>query len=134
MLGQDTKPRWSTAAPNARFNGGTGLKFGAAFRPSQKSTGPTLGLEDVTFQANLSNAKMLMQYRDGMEKIAAFAGKDVGGIAGPMAATAIRKRLEPSGSEPEEPTGDESTPGPIKMIKWKVKWEDFNKKSKKWKE
>ena len=91
MSGQDTKPRWSTTAPKARFNGGAALKFGAAFRPSQKPTGPTAGLEDVMFQANLSNAKMLMQYRDGMEKVATFAGKDFGGTGGPMTATAIRK-------------------------------------------
>ena len=59
MSGQDTKPRWSSAAPKAKFGGGTALRFGGNFRPSQKPTGPTSGLEDVIFQANLTSAKML---------------------------------------------------------------------------
>ena len=121
MSGQDTKPRWSSAAPRAKFGGGTALRFGGGFWSSPKPTGPTSGLEEVMFQANPTSAKMLMQYRDGMEKVATFAGKDFGGTGGPMAATAIRKRQEPLGSEPEEPTGDDLTPGSIKMIKWKVK-------------
>ena len=53
------------------------------------------------FQVNLTNAKMLMQYRGGMEKVSTFVGKDFGGTGGPMAATAIRKRQEPLGSEPK---------------------------------
>ena len=113
MLGQDTKPIWSSAAPKGRFGGG--------FWSSPKPTGLTSGLEEVMFQANLTSAKMLMQDRDGMEKVATFVGKDFGGTGGPMAATAIRKRQEPLGLEAEERTGIDSAPGTVKMIKWKVK-------------
>ena len=69
-----------------------------------------------------------------MERISTFVGKDFGGSGGPMAATAIRKRQEPLGAEPDEPTGVDSAPGIIKMIKWNVKWEEYNKNSKKWEE
>ena len=86
------------------------------------------------FQANLTSAKMLMQYRDGMEKVATFTGMDFGGTGGPMAVTAIRKWQEPLGVEPDEPTGIDAAPGTAKMIKWKVKWEEYSKKSKKWEE
>ena len=133
MSEQDTKPRWSRTTPKARFNGGPGLKF-SGFRPAQKPTGPTAGLEDVVFHANQSPAKMLIQYRDKMEKIATFAGKEFGGLGGPQAATAIRKRMGPLGTEPEEPTDSGATPGSVAMIKWKVNWEAFNKKTKKWEE
>ena len=89
MSGQDTKPRWSSAASKARFGGGTALRIGGGFWSTQKPTGPTSGLEDVMFQANLTSAKMLTQWRNGMEKISTFVGKDFGGTGEPMAATAI---------------------------------------------
>ena len=130
MSGQDTKPRWNPTTPKARFTGGQGLKF-SGFRPAQKPTGPTAGLEDVIFQANQSPAKMLMQFRDNMEKIATFAGKEFGGIGGPQAATAIRKRTGPLGTEPVVPTGRDADSGTVAMIKWKVNWEAYNKKTKK---
>ena len=120
MSGQDTKPKWSLAAPKARFNGGAGLKLGNAFRSHQKPMGPTPGLEDVVFVANLPPARQLLQYRDNMEKMAMYVGREYGGIGGPQAATAIRKRADPLGVEPTAPTGNDATPGSVEMIKWKV--------------
>ena len=61
-----------------------------------------------------------------------YAGRKFGGIGGPQASTAIRKRTEPLGVEPAAPDGDKATPGSVNMIKWKVKWEEYNKTKDRW--
>ena len=132
MSGQDVKPKWGSTVPKARFSGGLGLKFGSSPKPPQKLVGPTLGLEDVVFEGNQSPSKMLLQYRTNMDKIANHVGANFGGMGGPQAATAIRKRTEPVGTEPAAPTGIDAAPGSVEMIKWKSKWEDYQKKNKKW--
>jgi hypothetical protein len=67
-----------------------------------------------------------------MDKMAMYTGREFGGIGGPQAATAIRKRSEPLGVEPAAPTGDKAKPGSVDMIKWKVLWEEYNKTKDKW--
>ena len=47
-----------------------------------------------------------------------------------MVAQASRMRQEPAGNKPDPPTSDVAIPGSVEMIKWKVRWEKHNKKSK----
>ena len=72
---------------------------------------------------------MLTQFRTGSDTIATFVGKEFGGVAGPMAAQAVRTREEPVGAKPPAPTGDDANPGTIKMLKWEVQWKAYNKKN-----
>ena len=66
--------------------------------------------------------------------MAAYVGREFGGIAGPMAAKAIRTRNAPLEDEPDAPEGVAAAPGSVDMIKWKIEWEDWKKKHKVWKE
>ena len=49
-------------------------------------------------------------------------------MARPRAAQAVRTREKPVGDEQNAPVGDAAMPGSVEMIKWKVLWEDYNKK------
>ena len=78
------------------------------------------------FVTHKSNAKMMK----AMDALATYVGKEFGGVAGPMAAKAIRTRNEPLDDEPTTPEGEAATPGSVAMIKWKIEWEDWTKKEK----
>ena len=86
------------------------------------------------FVTHKSNAKMMTQFRKGMDALATYAGKEFGGVAGPMPAKAIRIRNKPLDDEPATPEGLAATPGSVDMIKWKIEWEDWTKKDKNWRE
>ena len=75
---------------------------------------------------------MMTQFRKGTDALATYVGKEFGGVAGPMAAQAIRTRTEPVEDEPEAPEGKEAEPGSVGMIKWKVKYEDWRQKHNVW--
>ena len=60
---------------------------------------------------------MMTQFRKGMDALATYVGKEFGGVAGPMAAKAIRTRNEPLDDEPTTPEGEAATPVSIAMIK-----------------
>ena len=77
---------------------------------------------------------MMTQFRKGMDAMATYVGKEFGGVAGPMAAKAIRTRNEPLDDEPITPEGYAAIPGSVAMIKWMIDWEDRKKKEKIWKE
>ena len=57
-----------------------------------------------------------------------------GGMAGPVAAKAIRTRTEPIDDEPATPKKEVATPDSVDTIKWKIEWEDWTKKEKNWRE
>ena len=86
------------------------------------------------FVAHKSNATMMTQFRKGMDAMAAYVGREFGGVAGPMAAKAIRTRNEPLNDGPAAPEGKAAVPGSVAMIKWKIGWEDWSKKDKVWRE
>ena len=69
------------------------------------------------FVAHKSNAKMMTQFRKGMDALATYVGKEFEGVAGPMAAKAIRTRSEPLDDEPNTPDGEAAIPGSVAMIK-----------------
>ena len=77
---------------------------------------------------------MLTQFRVATDAIATYISKEFGEVAGLMTAQAVRTRQEPVGNEPNAPVGDTATSGSVEMIKWKVFWENYNKKSKEWKQ
>ena len=77
---------------------------------------------------------MMTQFRKGMDALATYVGKEFGGLAGPMAAKAIRTRNEPLDDEPYTPEGEAATPGSVATIKWKIAWEDWTEKEKNWRE
>jgi hypothetical protein len=121
MSGTDSKPRFGGNTNKSRFGGGTAIKYGGGFKKNQTTDkGPTPGLEEVFFVIHKSNAKMMTQFRKGTDALATYVGKEFGGVAGPMAAQAIRTRTEPVEDEPEAPEGIEAAPGSLGMIKWKV--------------
>ena len=66
--------------------------------------------------------------------MAAYVGKEFGGVAGPMAAKATRTRNELLDDEPDTPEGEAAVPGSVSMIKWKIGWKDWTKKDKIWRE
>ena len=66
--------------------------------------------------------------------MATYVGKEFGGVAGPMAAKAIRTRNELLDDKPTSPEGETAIPGSVSMIKWKIGWEDWIKKEKIWRE
>ena len=68
--------------------------------------------------------KMMTQFSKGINAISTHVGTDFGGVAGPMAAKAIRTRNEPLDDEPITPEGETATPGSVAMIKWKIERED----------
>ena len=74
----------------------------------------------VFFVTRKSNAKMMAHFRKGMDALATHVGKEFGGVAGQMAAKAIRTRNEPLDDEPSTPEGEAATPGSIDMIKLKI--------------
>ena len=59
----------------------------------------------------------MTQYRKGTDALATYVEKDFGGMAGPMAAKAIRTRKEPIDDKPTTPKGLAATPGSVDMIK-----------------
>ena len=75
---------------------------------------------------------MMAQFRKGTNVLATYVGKEFGGVAGLLAAKAIRTRKEPIESEPATLTGLAATPGSVDMIKWKISWEDWKTKKKIW--
>ena len=77
---------------------------------------------------------MMTQFRKGTDTLTAYVGKYFGGMAGPMAAKAIRTSKEPIDDEPATPKGEAAIPGSVDMIKWKIEWEDWTKKEKNWRE
>ena len=72
------------------------------------------------FVTHKSNLKMMTQFRKGMDALATYLGKEFGGVAGPMAAKAIRTRNEPLDDEPVTPEVEAATSGSVDMIKWKI--------------
>ena len=125
MSGVDIKPRFGGTGSKSRslFGGGT-IRYGGGRKTNQTiEKGPTQGLEEVYFVAHKSNAKMMTQFRKGMDSMAAYVGREFGGVAGPMAAKAIRTRNEPLDNEPAAPEGEATVPGSVAMIKWKIGWE-----------
>ena len=72
------------------------------------------------FVTRKSNANMMTQFRKGMDALATYLGKEFGGVAGPMAAKAIRTRNEPLDDEPVTPEVEAATSGSVDMIKWKI--------------
>ena len=77
---------------------------------------------------------MMAQFRKGVDALATYAGKEFGGMAGPIAAKAIRTRKEPLDDEPATPKGLAATTGSVDMITRKIEWEDWTKKEKNWRE
>ena len=74
MLGIDIKLRFSGSGSKSRLFGGAAIRYGGG-RKLQNQTiekGPTPGLEYVFFIAHKSNAKMMTQFRKGMDAIAAY--------------------------------------------------------------
>ena len=61
------------------------------------------GLGDVFYVANKSNAKMMTQFRKGIDAIAAYVRREFPGAAGPMEAKAIRTRNAPLDDETAAP-------------------------------
>ena len=62
----------------------------------------------------------MTQFRKGIDAMAAYVRKEFGGVAGPMAAKAIRTRNEPLvDDKPTTPEGEATVPGgSVSMIKW----------------
>ena len=107
MSGVDIKPRFGGSGSKSRLFGGAAIRYGGG-RKLQNQTiekGPTPGLEDVFFVAHKSNAKMMAQFRKGMDSMATYVGKEFEGVAGLMAAKATRTRNEPLDDEPITPEG-----------------------------
>ena len=77
-----------------------------------------------------SNATMMTQFRQGIDALATHIGKELGGVAGPMAAKVMHTRNELLEDKPITPEGKAATPGSVAMIKWKIEWEDWTKKEK----
>ena len=77
---------------------------------------------------------MMTQFRKGMDAMATYVGRELGGVARPMTAKAIQTRNEPLDDEPATPEGEAAVPGSVSMIKWKIGWEDWTKKDKVWRE
>ena len=75
----------------------------------------------------------MTQFRKGMDAMAAYVGKEFGGVGGLLAAKAICTSNEPLDDGPTTPEGEAATPGSVAMIKWKIEWEDWTKKEKNWK-
>ena len=71
----------------------------------------------MIFATHKSNAKMMTQFRKGMDALATYVRKEFGGVAGPMAAKTIRTRNEPLDDEPATQEGLAATPGSVDMIK-----------------
>ena len=61
---------------------------------------------------------MTTQFKKGMDALVTYVGKEFGGMAGPMAAKAIRTRNEPLDDEPNNPKtkGEEAISGSVAMI------------------
>ena len=72
---------------------------------------------NMFFVTHKPNAKMMTQFIKGMDALATHAGKEFGGVAGPMAVKAIRTRNEPLDDEPTTPEGEAAIPGSVSMIK-----------------
>ena len=86
------------------------------------------------FVTNKSNANMMTQFRKGTDALATYVEKQFGGMAGPLAAKAIRTRKEPLEDESDAPEGLAATSGSVDMTKWKIDWEDWTRKEKNRKE
>ena len=84
MSGVDIKPRFGGTGSKSRslFGGGT-IRYGGGRKTNQTiEKGPTPGLEDVYFMTHKSNAKMMTQFRKGTDSMAAYVGREFGGVAG----------------------------------------------------
>ena len=104
MSGVDIKPRFGGTGSKSRLFGGGAIRYGGGRKTNQTiEKGPTQGLEEVYFVAHKSNAKMMTQFRKGVDAMTAYAGREFGGVAGPMTAKAIRTRNAPLDDETAAP-------------------------------
>ena len=91
MSGTDSKPRFGNGViARTRFRGGGAIRLGSGLLQGSKSKGPAPGLEDVMYQVFTSPGKMLTQWRTNEDRVSQYAGKNFGGLGGPMAAQTIR--------------------------------------------